>query len=445
MRITETIDMDKHLDSWNNRFNQEVSYLGGKDMAFSPGVQAQISPGAVAALGEMPLYHAIHGIYVGWEYTNWVDECNSISESCYIGDWSWLSKVTIKGPDVIKCLENSTINGYKDFPIGKGRHIISIRPDGKMIGDGIAFRISEDEVLCTGGLTISENQAIKTEGLNVECKEVSADKYIYHIQGPNSKLALEKVIDGSLDELQFGHFKEYKIEGRDVTIYRGGMSGEIGYEVMGPSKDGSVIWKAILDSGKELGIRQLGFRSLMANHLQAFFPTIWVDYTPAILPPDIEKFMFQTYRSPVDFGWENRIAKDRDFPGKEVLLEEIRSPKNKSVTLEWNDEDCVKIFSSLFDKDREPLEQMPMPVNTSETSSPFGYTIINSKGEVLGITTNRGYSTQFRKFISLAYLNIDYSEEGKEVYILYGTEGKRQEKIRAVVKSVPYKKDVRRN
>lgn len=445
MKITDIIDMNKHVESWNNRFNPEKSYLGGKDMAFSPGVQAQTSPGANPALGEMPLYHAIHGLYVGWEYTNWMDECNSIANTCYIGDWSWLNKVTLKGPDVIKCLEASTINGYKNFPIGKGKHMISIRPDGKMTGEGIAFRMSEDEILCTGGLTIQKGQALKIDGFNLEYEDISAKEYIYHVQGPKSKMILEKATGEPLDDIGFGCFRNTKISDRTVRIYRGGMSGEIGYEIMGPSEDGSVIWQAVMDAGKEEDIRQIGFRSLMVNHLQAFFPTIWVDYTPAILPPEVEKFMYATYRSPVDFGWENRIAKDRDFPGKDVLLEEIAHPKNKTVTLEWNNEDCISIFASLFDQENEPFEQFPLPVNTSETSCSFGCPILNKDGQVIGITTNRGYSAQFKKFLSLAYIDINYAEENTELYVLYGSEGKRQQKIKAVVKHTPYKKDIRRS
>ncbi|WP_459761837.1 hypothetical protein [Alkaliphilus crotonatoxidans] len=55
-----------------------------------------------------------------------MDECNAIANTCYIGDWSWLHKFYLKGTDVFKCLEAGTINSYKNFPVGKGKHIISV-------------------------------------------------------------------------------------------------------------------------------------------------------------------------------------------------------------------------------------------------------------------------------------------------------------------------------
>ena len=75
-----------------------------------------------------------------------MDECNAISKTGYIGDWSWLNKYRITGPDVIKCMEQGTINGYKKFPVGKGRHIVSVLPNGKMMGDGAVVTPTEGTV-----------------------------------------------------------------------------------------------------------------------------------------------------------------------------------------------------------------------------------------------------------------------------------------------------------
>ena len=80
---------------------------------------------------------------------------------------------------------------------------------------------------------------------------------------------------------------------------------------------GSVIWHEVAEAGKEFGLRQLGMRSLMLNHLQAYFPTIWVDFIPAVVPG-----AEALHRSPVDFGWEHLVDKTRDFPGKDAVLEE---------------------------------------------------------------------------------------------------------------------------
>ena len=62
----------------------------------------------------------------------------------------------------------------------------------------------------------------------------------------------------------------------------------------------------------------------------------------------------------------------------------------------------------------------------------------------MGLATNRGYSHQFRRCISITYLDTRVAEVGREVFVLWGSEGKRQMLIRATIAEAPYKKDVRR-
>jgi vanillate/3-O-methylgallate O-demethylase len=104
------------------------------------------------------------------------------------------------------------------------------------------------------------------------------------------------------------------------------MSGELGYEVHGDSADGSVVWNAIVEAGKPLGLEQLGQRAMPLNHLEAYFPTCWLDYIPATFKadPQTENVLFH---SPIEFGWINTIDFNRDFPGKQALLEELDNPK----------------------------------------------------------------------------------------------------------------------
>ncbi|MPW27311.1 hypothetical protein GC105_16215 [Alkalibaculum sp. M08DMB] len=443
MKVFEKINGEEMRKTWAERFDSEKSIYGGKSMAFSPAVQAQTSPYGQLAIGEMPTYAQLHSVLIPYEYTGWMDETNSISTTGYIGDWSWLEKIRISGPDVVACLEASTINSYKNLPVGKAKHIVSITPDGKMIGDGIAFREGENQFLLTAGLTMADGQMLKLDGFDIKAETVTSEIYNFHVQGPVSKKVIEKVCDENIDDLGFIRFKDITIAGRKVRLYRGGMSGEIGYELFGDAEDGSFIWKQIVEAGKEFGLRQLGFRSMIVNHLQAFFPTIWIDFMPSNLPKEAQA---QTlYRSPVDFGWGNLIDKTRDFPGKDILLKEMESPTHISRTLEWNNEDCISIVASLFDTDQEPLEQMAMPVNTSEMSNgqPPVLPILNKDQQFIGFASNRGYSIQFRKFLSIAYLDINYADLEEEVYVVYGSEGKRQTMIRATVAEVPYKKDNR--
>jgi vanillate/3-O-methylgallate O-demethylase len=450
MLITETIDVKRHEAAWAARFDPDKALLYNKELALFPAAQAQYirkNPNNPASRDEeMTAFVELNAIMNPWEFTGWFEECLSWHETCYIGDWSYLNKMMLTGPDVIACLESSTIANYRNFKIGRGKHIISIRPDGKLLGDAIAFRKAEDKILCTGGRPCCEGIMLRTKGFNVELEDLTAKLYNFHVQGPKSIFVLEDVSGGSLRDVQFGAFKNIKIAGRDVEVFRSGMSLELGYELSGSAADASVVWNAVVDAGTKYGIKQMGVRSMNTNHVEAFFPTQFVDYMPAFFPPEMDEFMAKKYFSPVDFGWTKVIDFERDFPGKDALLDEIKNPKRKPVTLEWNNEDTIAIFASLFDKEREPVEQLRLPNSVAEGKRDvtFSYTILSPSGDEIGLTMARSYCPFFRKVLSTAVVKPEFAVPGTEVCILYGKDYGRKIKIRAVTRAVPYTQDNRR-
>ena len=65
-------------------------------------------------------------------------------------------------------------------------------------------------------------------------------------------------------------------------------------------------------------------------------------------------------------------------------------------------------------------------------------------GEIVGISTSRGYSYYFRRMISLCTIDVGCSDPGTEVELIWGNPGEPQKKIRATVAPAPYKQDKRR-
>ena len=65
-------------------------------------------------------------------------------------------------------------------------------------------------------------------------------------------------------------------------------------------------------------------------------------------------------------------------------------------------------------------------------------------GKLVGVTTSRGYSYYFREMISLCTIDVDSSEIGTDVVVIWGDPGEPQKEIRAKVAPAPYKQDNRR-
>jgi vanillate/3-O-methylgallate O-demethylase len=65
-------------------------------------------------------------------------------------------------------------------------------------------------------------------------------------------------------------------------------------------------------------------------------------------------------------------------------------------------------------------------------------------GKLIGVTTSRGYSYYFRQMISLCTIDIEQSELGTEVTVIWGNPDEPQKEIRAKVAPAPYKEDKRK-
>lgn len=413
---------------------------------------------SVAALRQ-PLRTHFDAAFGPPQYTNWVDESMSWKETCYIGDWSWLPAIRFRGPDALRLFSDVSVNTMQNFQIGQSKHIIHCSRAGKIIEEGILSRFGDDEVVAFS--TLWADYVLKRGKYRATSEKVDWAKY--HVQGPNALQLMERVAGESLRDIRFMRFRSVRIAGHQVTVLRQGMTGEIGFELQAPIEQGKEIWQAILSAGEDLGIRQLGGRALMLNHLEANYPTYTLDYLPAVFDEehaDYHAVMSQYgdgffeqyckiagsfesddisdwYRSPVELGWGNRIKFDHEFIGREALADELAHPKRTIVTLVWNTEDVVDTYASFY-RPGSLTEFMEMP---RESRGYLWTDKVLKDGDVVGASTSRGYSAYFRQMLSLCTIDLEHSNPGTEVTLVWGSPGSTQRNIRAVVQRAPYKDD----
>jgi len=404
----------------------------------------------------------------GWggpEYTNWKDEQMSWKKTCYIGDWSFLGgtlNLLFEGPEALRLVSDISVNSFTKFDIGQGKHVIQCNNDGKVIAEGILMRLGEEKFVAQSSPAMYISFKLDAGQYNVNSWQEPC--FNYQVSGPNSLYVVEKAAGESIRDIGFIRFRTIKIKGREVVALRQGMAGELGYELQGPQEYAQEIYNAILKAGQEYGIRRLGRRTVMINHLEACFPTGMWHYLNAMWGPDVEGYFnhagekfnpgitpkitgsFQGndisdyYRSPVELGWTKNIKFDHEFIGRKALEAEVANPKRTIVTLEFNSDDMIDVYASLF-REGEPYEFMDIP--HQEKWVVWADQVLKD-GKLIGISTVPGYSYYFRKIISLTYIDVKFSKPGTKVVIVWGNPGTPQKQIRATVAPAPYKKDNRR-
>jgi vanillate/3-O-methylgallate O-demethylase len=397
------------------------------------------------------------------EYTDWIDESMSWKETCYIGDWSFLWERRFRGRDVLKLFSDASVNSFAKFAVGQSKHVIHCNDAGKIIHEGILSRLGDEEFMLFGRGGFWVDYQLRRGRYRATSEP--DDWFNFQVSGPNAIYVVERAAGQGIRDIAFMHSGRIRIAGREVLALRQGMAGEVGYELQGPAEYARQVYAAILEAGKEFGIRRLGGRAAFINHLEACFPTIVTDYLPAIFEEDMAEYLTEFkaampayattfniagsfeadevsawYRSPVELGWKNRVKFDHDFIGRSALQEELGRPRRVIRTLVWNAEDVVDVYASLY-RGGKPFHYMEIP----RDQRGFMYADkVTQRGRLVGVATSRGYSYYFRQMLSLCVIDVDCSELGTEVTVVWGEPGEPQKEIRAQVAPAPYKKDNRR-
>ena len=411
------------------------------------------------------------------EYSGWMDEQMSWKKTCYLGDWSFVPQIRFKGPDALKLLKELSINNFDIFPLRRAKHCVQCNEEGKVISEGVLLRWADDDFEYQCGTPQWTLYNLKSKGYDVEISFPVSHKM--QISGPNALAVCEKLAGESLRDIKFMWTKTFKVKDMDVLFLRQGMAGEIGFELQGPIQQREALINAVIEIGNDFGLRRLGARNLMINHLEACYPTGSMHFFNALsddskkdyiafMADDMNfpkewkgtplenqlRYNFSTmfsgswdgddirelYRSPVEMGWSKSISFDHDFVGRAALEKEVANPRRTVVTLEFNSEDVLRIHASLFSQgDAYRQFELPdIPYQVAWTD------LILKDGKSIGHATHPGYSFFFRKILALSFIDVEYAKPGTEVSVLWGNPNEPQTEIRATVAPAPYKKDDRR-
>lgn len=447
------LDIERYRADYAKSLEWDRPFYFERPPVFSSAAAAQEGNGACAMMWRFISQ------WLPWQYTDFVDESLSFHETAYLGDWSSLPKFRVKGPDARKFLSAYTVNNLARFDLGQIKHAIQTNEDGKVVGEGILYKISDEEFRYTGSAAPWLRYWLDAGGWNAEGGIETAEEFVFVIQGPKSLATLEKVTQESLRDIRFNYTRMTNIGGHPVRILRTGITGELGYEIHGPSQIGNEIWEAIHEAGKAFGIRRLGARSMLISHVEGCFPTIGRDYLPGSsrkmpagkwYPLDNRGGSYEwsdpreLTRSPFELGWVRQVSLDtHDFMGRDALIAERNAggPARRLVGLRWNSADVIAVYASLFEPGPIPT-QMEMP-RMIHRYAPDPDKVLKD-GRVVGCSTSRAYSTYLRQMISLCVIDKDLTTPGTEVIVVWGVSGSVQREIRATAVELPFKEDKRR-
>ena len=250
-------------------------FITGVPVLFSPAGAAQDEANPKGGYGRFAQ------ILLPMEYGSWAQEAQAHVRSAYLGDWTSLSKVLLRGRQALEFLGTAGLNDLSRCETGQVRHHVQLDENGWVASEGVLVRLGEEEFGYTAGSCDWLAWQFSQGNWDAEIADISPETFIFGIQGPRSLFILEKAIGEPLRDLGFNRSRPASLSGVPVRVLRTGISGELGYELHGPADDAGQTWQAVAAAGQEFGMHLLGFRSQPVQHIEAGIATNGLDYLPA--------------------------------------------------------------------------------------------------------------------------------------------------------------------
>jgi vanillate/3-O-methylgallate O-demethylase len=417
----------------------------------SPGAPAQAETNSSQVWG-----HINAGYLIGYEYTRWWRESRALRTGAMLGDWSWLNKTRVTGPDAARFMSFATVKDLARREPGHITYTPMASEEGKVAIEGLTWHVAKDEFIFTQSASLKWLEFLRGKtGMNVTLEDVTPDYTVFALQGPRSTEVVEALTGEGWRDMRFSRFRRVSFFEAETLVGRQGVTGEVGYELMMRTDTNRAhqLWRRLRELGGDFGVRELGFKAQMIGHTETGIATVIRDYLPARGTPDQMRRMLRYWMpadelaslpwdpaehfcSPAELGWAYTVSLDKDdFHGRSALAREAAEggPRRRLMGLEWSSEDMAALYAAQF----RDAPSAPPPDLPTGHFQPLYLKVVQGSGQA-GWATGYAYSPTLRRMISLARLDRAIAPAGEVEVLWGGLAGEPTARIRARVVDLPF-------
>ncbi len=250
-----------------------------------------------------------------YDYGDPEGEALAVHRAAGLIDVSTLGKLLVRGPDAGEFLDRLYPNRFSNLQPGRIRYGVISSDAGRIVDDGTVCRIDEDTFYVTttssGAGAVEEwfSWWLADWAMRVQLTDVTQGLSAVNLAGPRARDIMGKLtdLDCSAEAFRYLDGKQALVAGVPCLILRIGFVGELGYEIHFAAAYGEHVWDALLDAGREHGIRPFGLEPQRILRLEKMHILVGQD-------TDSESTPFGAAMS-----WIVKLDKDEDFIGKWAL------------------------------------------------------------------------------------------------------------------------------
>tara|TARA_B100001250_G_scaffold374692_1_gene361689 strand:- start:87 stop:911 length:825 start_codon:yes stop_codon:yes gene_type:complete len=241
--------------------------------------------------------------------------------------------------------------------------------NGGIIDDLLVYRISFDRYMLVVNASNTEKDFTwisLNNTFGVEILNITNDRGLLAIQGPNAHIVLQKLTNIDLKNISYYSFKIGEFaDCQDVIISNTGYTGSGGFEIYLEKKFASKIWNSLFSDNDILEPIGLAARD-----------TLRLEMGYCLYGNDIN-----ASRSPIEAGLSWIVDMKKDFIGKDVIKQHIELGVKE------------KLIGFLMEERGIPRKD---------------YKILDNQGSEIGLVTSGTISPIFKKGFGMGYILKDH-------------------------------------
>lgn len=218
----------------------------------------------------VPLAEVTPGLYVPTRFGDAMAEQRATRQAAGIYDFSFMASFDIEGPDALAFVGRLQTRDVARLRPGALRYTLLLTDNGQVHNDASVWNLGGGRYRIVTGrpsdATLIKQRAL---GADVTIRRLVGAHAVPSIQGPASASILRAL--GATALPPFFGFAEATLAGVACTVARIGYSGELGYELFAPSREGPALWDALAAEGRRYGALECGFEAADALRIECGF------------------------------------------------------------------------------------------------------------------------------------------------------------------------------
>jgi aminomethyltransferase len=222
-----------------------------------------------------------------------------------------MGEIWIEGRQALDLVQHLTSNDASKLALNQIQYSGLLTREGTFVDDLLVHKMADDRyLLVVNAANEPKDHAWilgEARGFDATVTNRSAETAQIAIQGPRAVAILQRLVpDADLSAVKYYWFTYGTVLGERCLLARTGYTGEDGFEVYLPPAKAPALWRALLEGGRDEGLRPAGLGARDTLRLEAAMALYGndIDATTTVLEADL--------------GWILKLAKP-SFNGREVL------------------------------------------------------------------------------------------------------------------------------